>query len=152
MLPENDNEYSKDEAISSNLQAQADNGTMRTTVQRAVQQLQILKQPNNHQITLPTNGYDAGVGSGDMVYSGVEPRLLDNLPGRLTATTTFGNYNQTSFNTRAVAQRQLRQYWPYSPRASSSDGGTNRPRKGNCIYWSGGRLITGTNKASNGAQ
>ena len=126
---------------------------MHATVQRAVPQLQVSKQLNNHQITQPTNGYDVGVGSGDMVYSGSEPRLLGSFPGTLTTTTTFSNYfNQTSFNTQAVAQRKLRQYWPYSPRASSSDGGANRPRKGTCIYWRGCGLVPAINTVSNESQ
>ena len=131
MLPGNMNNSSKTKALSSSLLIQADNVEMR----EGQQQQQLSKQPNNQPRTLATNGYDARCGSGNMVYGSSEPRLFDNLLNRVAATATFGNYsNQTSPNTQAVAQRQLRQYRPYSSEASSSAGWTNRLRKGNYIY------------------
>ena len=139
MLPENVNNSSKKKAARSSFLTEADNVEKR----EERQQLHVLKQPNNQPITLATNGYDARVVSGTMVYGSSEPRLFDSLPGRVAAKPNFGNYsNQTSLNTQAVAQREPRQYWPYSPKASSSADWTNGPRKGNYVYTASFILVT----------
>jgi len=110
---------------------------VQNSAQEQPQQQQLSKQRNNAS-TLATNGYDGGVGSGNMVHGGSggdEPKLLNNFPDSLLNFTT--NYNPQNYHSDLPLDKYRRQrkastrFSPYPPMASNFAGCTNGPREVN---------------------